>query len=190
MLTAFFGPARSITSFSHVLMNDKQVVLAKSGPDFAVGCIEFCSGVIARLTCSIYAPHDHRLRIFGDGGVLSTNACWHYGSPVYLTTRTPWRLRLEKFPQLARLAGLGATKIPLVRPARFASGTGRNHMDFCRGIAEMADAIAEKRSCRLSAAWSLHVNELALAMQDPALYGSKYELRSSFEPMSPMSWAG
>jgi predicted dehydrogenase len=62
-LTAFFGPARSITSFAHVLMEDKGIPLDRSTPDLAVGCVEFASGVVARLTCSIYAPHDHRLRI-------------------------------------------------------------------------------------------------------------------------------
>ena len=62
-------------------------------------------------------------------------------------------------------------------------------MDFCRGIAEVADTVNENRPCRLSAEWSLHVNELVLAMQNPSLYGSDREVNSTFEPLQPMPWA-
>ncbi len=189
MLTTFFGAASSITSFSNVLVKDKGITLNPNSPDFATACIEFKSGVVARLTCSIYATHDHRLRIFGDEGVLSTDACWHYGAPVFLTQRTPLRMRFDRFPKLARALRLGPTKIGLVRPARFHSSKGHNKMDFCRGLAEIADSVAEKRACRLSADWSLHVTELVLAMQDPVSYGSPRTVRSSFEPMQPMPWA-
>jgi predicted dehydrogenase len=191
MLAAFFGPAKRITSFAHVLMEDKQVPLTMaSAPDFAVASIEYKSGVVVRITCSIYATHDHRLRIFGDGGTLSTDACWHYGSPVYASIRTPLKMRLEnRYPKLGRLAGLGPKKIPLVRPARFRASKGHNLMDFCRGMAEMADSLKENRPCRLSAAWSLHVNELVFAMQHPDQYGASHDMTSSFEPMSPMPWA-
>lgn len=189
MLCAFFGPASRITSFSNVLLKDKGVPLKASTPDFATACIEFRSGVVARLTCSIYAAHDHRLRVFGDGGVLSTDACWHYGSPVYLTERSPLRMRFDRYPLLARTLRLGPKKIALVRPARFHASKGHNHMDFCRGPAEIADSVSEKRPCRLSADWSLHVTELVLAMQDPISYGCQRDVRSSFEPMPPMPWA-
>jgi predicted dehydrogenase len=189
VLTAFFGPAKRITSFAKVLMDDKGITLATNARDFSIGCIEFHCGVAARLTCSIYAPHDHRLRIFGDQGTISTDAVWHYGAPVYLSTRSPLGLRLDRYPTLKRLAGLGPKRIPLVRKASFQSGKGHNHMDFCRGIAEIADSITEKRPCRLSADWSLHVNEMALTMQDPSAYGEARNLVSTFEPMQPMPWA-
>jgi hypothetical protein len=80
--------------------------------------------------------------------------------------------------------------VPLVRRPRFRwSGRPANHIDFARGIGEVAAAATEKRPSRLSARWSLHVNELALAMQDPATYGSPRLLRSTFEPPVPMPWA-
>lgn len=189
MLTAFFGPAKRLTSFSTVLMEDKLTPLNVKAHDFAVGCVEFRSGVVARLSCSIYAPHDHRLRILGDQGVISTDECWHYGAPVHITRRTPLRLKFEKYPQLARAVGLGRKPLRLVRPASFKSSQGPHKMDFCRGIAEVADSIKEKRPCRLSAAWSLHVNELVLAMQNPGDYGTVREISSTFEPIKPMPWA-
>ena len=189
-LTAFFGPAKRVTSFARVLVEDKGVPLEVRAPDLSVACLEFASGAVARLTCSLYAPHDHRLRIFGDEGVLSTVDCWDFGSPVHLTRRTPLALRGEKYPRLARLVGLGPRALPLVRKPRFHHrARGSNPMDFCRGIAELAAAVHERRAPRLSARWSLHVNELVLAMQAPETLGCPREVRSTFEPMAPMAWA-
>ena len=62
-LPAFFGPARTVTAFSACLVPDKQTdePLEHNAPDFSVACITFASGVVARLTCSIIAPHDHSI---------------------------------------------------------------------------------------------------------------------------------
>ncbi len=103
---AFFGPAKTVTAFSASLIPDKQTdePLDVDAPDFSVACVTFESGVVARLTCSIIAPHDHRLRIIGDEGVLSTHDCWRYRSPVHMrrlitirrkTLVSPWRRRLR-----------------------------------------------------------------------------------------------
>ncbi|XQQ06797.1 MAG: Gfo/Idh/MocA family protein [Leptolyngbya sp. IPPAS B-1204] len=103
-LTAFFGPAETVTAFSSCLIPDKQtdVPLDHNAPDFSVACIKFASGVVARLTCSIVAPHDHQLRIIGDDGVMGIEDCWYYGSPVYIkrmirirrkTFMSPWKQR-------------------------------------------------------------------------------------------------
>ncbi len=62
-------------------------------------------------------------------------------------------------------------------------------MDFCRGVAEMADAIIEKRPCRLSSEFSLHNNELVLAIQNSLETSSPYKMTTTFEPMEPMDWA-
>lgn len=189
-LTAFFGPARTVTSFARVLKPDKGIPLDVLTPDFTVGTIEFASGVVARLTCGIFASPDHSLRIFGDEGVLTATDSWNFGAPVYASRRTPLGLKGEKRPRLAKWIGLGPRKVTPVRPARFRwSGRPANHIDFSRGIAELAGAAKERRPSRLSARWSLHVNELALAIQDPTTHGSPRTLRSTFAPMEPMPWA-
>jgi predicted dehydrogenase len=151
-------------------------------PDLSVACIKFASGVVARLTCSIVAPHDHSLKVVGDEGILYTDDCWYYRSPVHIRRRlnirrrtivTPWK---ENCP----LVGSGAT--------RYRVG-GSQQMDFCRRVAELAAAIAEQRPCRLSARFSLHNNEVVLAIHQALETGSSYKVSSSFKPIEPMSWA-
>jgi predicted dehydrogenase len=190
-LTTFFGPARRITSFAHVLQPDKRIALDRVTADYATASLEFASGVIGRMTCSLYPPHDHRLRIFGDGGTLGIDASWDYGAPVKLSRRHRFTTRAEKHPALARVVGLGPRRLPLVRKPEFAYKTsgGSNPMDFCRGIAELAAARRDRRAPRLSARWALHVNELVLTMQDPAELGTQREIRTDFAPMEPMPWA-
>ena len=189
-LTAFFGPAVRITSFSKNVQPDKGIALDVMTPDFATACVEFASGPVARFTCSIYAPHDHRLRIFGDEGWLATHHAWDYGGKVLLSKRHRFTGRAEHHPTLAKLLGMGPRRVPLVRNCKFAYGSkGANRMDFSRGIAETAEAARMGRDSRMSARWSLHVNELVLAMQHPEIYGSPREITSSFDALAPMPWA-
>ena len=190
-LVAFFGPAISVTSFAAIVVPDKtDVPLAHDAPDFSVACIELASGVVARITCSIFAPHDHQLRIIGDDGVLSIADCWDYGSPVFLQRRTKLRLKAEKYPRAAKIAGLGPERVPLVRAPKFQWKTrGANPMDFARGIAEMAAGIRAQKPGRMSARQALHVNEIVLAMQNPSAMGTPRKLVTTCEAMSPMPWA-
>ncbi len=180
-LTAFFGPGTHVESFRRVL-NRKKGSSECATPDYTVSNIEFASGLVARITCGLYASRDHTLKIFGDQGVLSVEECWDYGAEVFVENRTPklWR---EKHPARARLLGL-RPKIALVRQPSFAY-SGWMRMDWCRGITEQAKAVAEKREPRLSSRWSLHVNELALAISE----GYSGPVQSTFEPMKPMEWA-
>lgn len=183
-LTAFFGPAQTVTAFSSCLIPDKQtdVQLEVDAPDFSVACIKFASGVVARLTCGIIAPHDHSMKIFGDEAILSINDCWYYRSPVYI--RRMFNLRRKT------IVSPWKQKYPLVGKAspRFRS-RGVQQMDYCRGVAELAAAITEKRPCRLSARYSLHNNEVVLAIHNALETGSPCKISSSFEPIDPMPWA-
>jgi predicted dehydrogenase len=191
-LTAFFGPARSVTSFASCQVPDKatDVSLNAISPDFAVACIEFVSGVVARLTCSIIAPHDHALRIFGDEGILTVEECWNYGSPVYIKRRTKLAMWAEKYKLLSALPGIAARRYPLVRKSNFPHRYQATHcMDFARGVAELAEAVKSRRLSHLSTRFALHVNEIVLAMQYPREMGSPRVLTSSFEPLQPMPWA-
>jgi predicted dehydrogenase len=183
-LTTFFGPAKRIVSFGDVLFPDKGGLTGCRTPDFTVGCIEFVSGAVARITCTIHTKQDHSLRIFGDDGVLSVPESWDYGSPVYLDRRVP-KTWPERHRRRAKYLGLSRPSVPLVRPSNFICYRSAHRMDFCRGMAELADAAAENRQPRLSARWLLHMTELALAISD----GECKEIRTTFEPVAPMPWA-
>ena len=62
-------------------------------------------------------------------------------------------------------------------------------MDFARGPAEMAAAYRERRPCRISAAFTLHINEMALAIHHAGRDGAFYRMTTSFSPIEPMPWA-
>jgi len=188
-LTAFFGPAISVNSFAARLVpgKDTDVPPALEAPDFSVACIEFSSGVVARLTCSLFAPPDHSLRVIGDDGVLFVENGWDSGSPVRIQKKTPMIARAERrFPRVTRL--LSVRTYPLARKPTFQHTRGKL-TDFARGIAELAAAISEHRPCRLSARYALHVNEVVLAIQNPQDLGSPRTISSTFEPLEPMPWA-
>lgn len=183
-LPAFFGPATGVTAFSSVQIQDKTMPgpVDQHAPDFSVACIRFASGVVARLTCSIIAPHDHRLRMFGEEGILGTHDTWHYRSPVYIQRRIRIRRRVLDSPWKSRVK-LRGTHLPMVKYR------GASQMDFCRGIAEMAEAIQVGRTCRLSPRFSLHVNELALAIHDAGTTPGHHVVKTTFDPIQPMPWA-
>ncbi|MBX2812297.1 MAG: Gfo/Idh/MocA family oxidoreductase [Myxococcales bacterium] len=183
-LLAFFGPVTTMTSFSETVVEDKLAneVLDVNAADFSVACLKFASGVVARLTCSIIAEHDHELKIYGDRGVLFTEDCWRYRSPVYIKKRITIRRKTLVTPWKTKVS-LQGKALPL--NAR----QGPAQMDFCRGLGEMVKAIRVGRKPRLSSEFSLHVTELALAIQNAGNEQAVYKPRSTFEPMEPMPWA-
>jgi len=183
-LAAWFGPAKTITSFTSVQAPDKlpDETLNTNAPDFSVACIQFHSGVVARLTCGILAPHDHSIRIVCDEGILCTEDSWDYRSPVY--SRRMITLRRRTFLNPLR------KKYRLPRtPYGKAKTKGAQSMDFARGPAELADAVRRNRPCRLSARFSLHVNEMALAIHWACEQGATYRMRTTFDAIQPMPWS-
>jgi predicted dehydrogenase len=183
-LAAFFGPAKSVTAFSAVTVPDKQTdePLSQSSPDLSIGCIQYASGVVARLTCSIVGPHDHRFMVVGDDGILWAKDTWYTKGPVYLKGYLRIRRRMMLHPWKTRcpLLGKGLPKVKY---------RGASRMDFARGIADLAEAVANKRPPRLSADFSLHINELTLALHHAGTNGSTVQLTTAFEPMEPLAWA-
>lgn len=183
-LTAFFGPAKTITAFSSCLVPEKITNLPSTfkTPDFSVACITFVSGIVARLTCSIIASRNRSLQIFADNGVLCCDDGRNYQSPVYIKPLTATASKLKFFPQ--------KQYCPLLKIKNFNLRYNKELTgDFCRGIAELASAINEKRPCRLSPQYSLHITEIMLAIQNALDTGHTYNVSSSFDPIAPMTWA-
>ena len=192
-LAAFFGPVRRVTAFSSVQVDDKtsEVPPDMLGPDFAVATLEFDRAIVARLTCSLVADPDHTLRIFGDDGVLSCANGWLFSAPVYFNARGGSTRRDRALARLGlrRIRPAGRT-LPAVRPSKFVHAPDNAHeIDFSRGPAEQAEAIRAGRQPRISAAFSLHVTEVTLAMQPQPGAAATRAIGTSFEPIEPMPWA-
>jgi predicted dehydrogenase len=184
-LAAMFGPAERVTTFASTQIPDKVPgeTLNMVSPDFSVAGIQFRSGVVARLTCGLVAPHDHGLRIVGDEGVMGTDECWNYRAPAYERRMVSIRRKTFLNPFKKRIA---LPDSPYPKPK---SKAGAQSMDFARGPAEMAASLREKRACRLSPEFTLHINELALAIHHAPRDGAEHRMTTTFSPMEPMPWA-
>lgn len=194
LLTAFFGPAKTITPFSAVVWPDKPISaeerLTVTTPDFSVACITFETGVVARLTCSLVSPYSHMLRLVGDTGTLTVNESWNYAAPVYLDRFTSFRYRAERYsitkehPFLKNLVGKHPRVYPPVVKTSWRQRNARYRMDYARGVVDLVRAVDQGRQARLSPDFCLHLTELGLAIQkaDPG----PYQVKTTFAPMQPL----
>ena len=180
-LLPMFGPVRTVVAASARLA-DLSAVTPAPAPDFSVGTLFFESGVVARLTCSILARHDHELRIIGDGGVIELDDCWNNAAPVRLRKRFAVRRRLVNAPFARRLRLPQPTHAKLGRK-------GSASMNFALGLVELCEAVREDRPCRLSTDLSLHMNEVTLALQNAGEHGGAVAMTTRFDPVAPMPWA-
>lgn len=124
-MCAIFGPVRSVTAFSKHTLPDKtdpardRPLSPPGTPDFSVACLDFDSGVVGRVTCSIAAPYDHRMRIIGNQGLLQADTYRHYACPVYLERFSKLTLNARKARTvrtntvLQWLLGVGGRRLPL-----------------------------------------------------------------------------
>ncbi len=173
-LIAWFGPVAFVTSATASLGG----AYANKAPDFSTATIYFKSGMVARLTTSIIASHDHQIRIFGDKGVLAMKRAWDNSAPVRFHRRFTLRRKLVEHPLGKRLRLSGPTH-PKVK--RF----GAAAMNFALGPIEMLDAISAGATPRLSGDYALHLNEVTLAVAA----GDTQKMTTTCIPMEPMPWA-
>ncbi len=193
LFAAFFGPAKTVTSYSACFWPDKTIVpedpIHVSNPDMASACIRFESGVTARLTCSLLGPYDHSMRIIGDKGILKIEEILNYSSPVYVDKYSRLKFRFQRYPIAERYPFVKAWfdpnyKIyPPVKKSGWRKKNAKHRQDYARGAAELARAIKEKRPSRLSTDYCLHVTELAWAVQNA--HGT-YNVTTTFKPPEPL----
>ncbi len=212
-MCAIFGPVRSVTAFSKVTLPDKthQPLSPPDTPDFSVACLDFVSGVVGRVTCSIGAPYDHRMRVIGNRGWVHSDNPWHDECPVYLEPFTTLSLNARKARSvrastaLQRLFGVGGHRVPLVRvpppgqsepydplgPRRWWSPADLlrrlrlgqlGQQDKCVGVAELVDAATTGRPAFPGHDFTLHLTELTLAIQAAGPSGTGHRLETTFEP--------
>ena len=182
-LIAIFGPVRSVVAAAASLIPNKLPESDCTTPDYTCATLFFDSGTVARLTCTIIAPHDHRLRLFGERGVLSVNDCWANDAPVRFRRRMAVRKRLLYSPFSRKIR---PPRLGLPKPTR----RGAASMNFMLGAAEMLQALEENRNPRLSGDFALHLNEVSLAIQNPQQSGAPTPMTTSCDPMEPLTELG
>lgn len=180
-LMAMFGSVTTVVAASSNLIKNK-LSTDDTAPDFSVAIIFFENGVVARLTCSIIAPHDHRLRIIGSRGVLEMNESWNNDAAVRFRRRFVIRRRLINSPISKRIRLKGVTHPKVGR-------RGAAAMNFALGPAEMLLAIEEGRRSRMSADFALHLNEVTLAIQNAHDNRGAQKMQTSCPSIEPMTWA-
>jgi predicted dehydrogenase len=195
-LAAFFGPARKMTSFASCLIPDKGIRVVSMAPDFTVGCLEYDGGIVARVTCGLVAPHDKSLSIIGDDGIILVPDVRNEAAPVRVRSipSQGWRAMLERrvnsLRKLANLPGLREwhawRTYPMIAQPRGRFVSAEKPVDFCRGPAELANAIREKRGCRLSAELGAHLTELIERLQYPERFKGRNEIESTFDSIEPL----
>jgi predicted dehydrogenase len=181
-LIAMFGSVKTVVSCSVQVVPDKLPNHALCAPDYSSATLIFDSGVVARLTCSIVAPHDHRLRIFGERGVLEVDDCWNNDAAVRIRRRYVIRRRM--------INGLFARRVSLSGPTHpMVERRGAASMNFALGPAEILAAIKEGRPSRLNADFALHLNEVTLAIQNAGTCSGAQTMITSCPAIDPMLWA-
>ncbi|MCP5088028.1 MAG: Gfo/Idh/MocA family oxidoreductase [Rhodobacteraceae bacterium] len=180
-LIGFFGPVLTVVAASaEVIPNKTQS--GNCAPDFSVATLFFESGLVARLTCSIVAPHDHQIRVIGDKGVLRVEKAWDNSAKVSLHRRIKIRRRLLESPLAKRFRLKGPTHPKVTRK-------GAAAMNFALGPVEMIAALKENRPCRLSSDFALHMNEVTLAIQNSGETTGAQQMQTTCPPIEPMPWA-
>ncbi|MFP7569254.1 Gfo/Idh/MocA family protein [Marivita sp. S2033] len=180
-LIAWFGTVRTVVAASAETIPDKDGT-GPFAPDVSVATLFFENGPVTRLTCSIVAPHDHRIRIVGDTGVLTCKAAWDNAAKVTFAKRLTLRRRLMEspFPRRVRLSQPTHPKV---------KRWGAAAMNFMLGPAEMLDALHENRASRMTNDFALHMTEVTLAIQNAGETSGAQSMTTRCDPMEPMPWA-
>ena len=178
-LMAMFGTIEKVVAGSANCLESRLSGCVQTAPDFSCAILYFKSGVVARLTCSIIAPHDHRIRIIGDTGVLEVNQAWDNEAAVRVRRRYVVRRKLINSP-IARRVRIKQATHPKVKR------WGAAAMNFALGPAEMLAAVRDSRPSRMSSSFSLHLNEVTLAIQHAS---GVQVMQTACPPIEPMPWA-
>jgi predicted dehydrogenase len=173
--TSILGPARSVRAWGWDLMPERMTLdgtpFRIGSPDLIVAALELDGGAVLRLTTSFYVGQPAK----------QTGSVEFHGDDASLALGS-----FEKFDATVELGPYGEG-YELVEPVRQPfQGTA-----WARGVAEMADAIAEGRPHRASAEQAAHVVEiLEAAAASMADGGRTIDITASFTPPPLMPWAG
>lgn len=170
-LLVMLGPASRVSASTKITFKKRTITsqpllgqqIKVETPTHLTGTVEFENGAIATLTMSfdIWAHHLPMLEIYGTEGSLSCPDPNNFDGEVKLWQKeTKW------------------TTVPL------------SHNDQTRrgiGLADMAQAIRQKRPHRMSGEMALHVVEIMEAFLKAGETGKSIKLKSSFKKPKPLA---
>lgn len=172
LLTAFFGPVKRVLGYSKVLKKDHVKMNGDSfsitTPDYYMGMLEMESGVVCRLSANFYAKMSYQggsLEFHGDEGRLKLGDFQNFHAPVEFG-------EYGKPYQKVTHNGVGAEK----------------HMEFSRGVQDMAQSIIEDRPLHSSASQAAHVIDVISALLKSIKDEAYVNVESTFEAPSPMNY--
>ncbi|MEE4384562.1 MAG: Gfo/Idh/MocA family oxidoreductase [Pseudomonadales bacterium] len=180
-LISIFGSIETVVAAS-ASVTAQSLPVGDPAPDYSSATLFFECGLVARLTCSIAAPHDHRLRIVGDRGLIEVDEAWDNRAPVRVRKRFTVRRRLVYAPIARRVRFRGPTHPHVKRH-------GAAAMNFALGPLELASALEEGRDARTSEDLALHLTEVTLAIQEAGRDTGPRQMVSRCDPLPPMPWA-
>ena len=174
LVTSMLGPARSVRAWGWDLKPDRTTLdgtpFRIGSSDLIVAAVELDGGTVLRLTCSFYVGRPAKLpgsiEFHGDDASLALGSFQEFDAPV-------------------EIGSYGENYVPMPPVREPYHGTA-----WARGVAEMADAIAEGRPHRASAEQAAHVVEiLEGATASIADGGRRVDITTSFSPPPLMPWA-
>ncbi len=189
LLTAFFGPVKEVQAYTRCLVPNKinKDRIDDLGPDYSEACLEFRSGMVARLTIGSVAPHNHSLMIVGDEGVLTTDDLyWDVQQKVYIQKRITSDSK-ERENSHVYLTEKEEYEFERPEDFKFRSQDEVN-VDWAKGVAELADAILHKRKCRLDMSHALHVMEIIDVLENARSFSGPQKIRTVFDPIEAVDW--
>ncbi|AEY67448.1 Gfo/Idh/MocA family oxidoreductase [Clostridium sp. BNL1100] len=189
LLTILFGPAKTIQSYTNCLVPNK---LSNSGtdnlgPDYSESCIEFHSGVVARVTIGSVAPNNHSLLITGEEGVLSMDDLyWNVRQKIYIQKRvysnsTAFENSHEYLSE--------KLEYQFEKTDDFIYKTGTEvNVDWAKGVLELAESVTQNRRCLLDMDHALHVMEILDLIQNSKNFSGPQKITTTFDPVIPIRW--
>lgn len=173
ILTAIFGPARSVTAYEATVMPNR---VDKRGepfsidvPDLYVAVLELESGIVVRLTASFYvtAGYQRGIELHGDDGMLWIPT-WDVAHTRVLRSTTG---NADDYAE-----------VELVRPPF-------EGIDWARPLVDLAEAVREGRQPRASGEQAAHLVEILDAIDRSAREGGAVAVHSDFTRPEPLPWA-
>lgn len=176
LLTAWFGPVRSVTASGGVILPNRTTKEGKpfalTTEDWIVAVLEFGSGFRVRLTANFYVgdPAENRagLEIHGDAGSLAT---------AWFASTAPVKV------------GTVGGKYQRVRPVRIPAGEGEWWCDWAAGVVGLWRGLRTNTPHPTTGEHAAHVVEIMEVIHRAVRERHAIDLKSTFAPPLPQEWA-